>query len=111
MKELLEILREIVAEQGTTEISGTDWAGKMIDKINKIEIMDNELHLSKNLKHLRESREYSIAQICVILEIQARSTYHSYESGISNPPLKTLKKLSVLYNTTIEKLAFTDLTL
>jgi len=36
IKELIELIKEIVVEQATREISGTDWANKKIEQLNKI---------------------------------------------------------------------------
>lgn len=37
MKEILEILKEIIVEQATREVSGTDWAKEMLEKVTKLE--------------------------------------------------------------------------
>lgn len=59
--------------------------------------------LSQNLKLLRESRNYSQSAVAGIIFVTPAAYCH-YEKGRHEPSLDALKRLSRLYNVTLDSL-------
>ena len=57
----------------------------------------------ENLRIKRKSKKMTQAQVAAYLSID-KSTYCKYETGDSEPDIKTLKKLAALFETTVEYL-------
>ncbi len=55
----------------------------------------------KRLKDLREDNDYTQSQIAKILNCK-QNTYQQYESGKRQIPIEALKKLALLYGTSID---------
>ena len=53
------------------------------------------------LKDLREDHDYTQLQIANVLNCK-QNTYQQYESGKRQIPIENLKKLAILYNTSID---------
>lgn len=55
------------------------------------------------LKDLREDNDYTQAKIATILNCK-QNTYQQYESEKRQIPIEALKKLAILYNTSVDYL-------
>lgn len=58
------------------------------------------------LKTARESAKLTQQKVCEILKIPKTQTLSAYESGVNNPPVEVLKKLSRLYQVSIDWIVF-----
>lgn len=69
----------------------------------------------ENLKKFRENKKLSAIKLARILNV-SKATYYNYESGITNPDIKTLIELSKVLKVSIDELVgnpyskFIDLT-
>lgn len=55
------------------------------------------------IKDLREDKDMTQSQVSKILNI-SQTNYSKYELGKINIPIETLKKLSIIFNTSIDYL-------
>lgn len=62
------------------------------------------MSVAENLKAQRKAHKQTQEDIALKLGI-TRSSYAYYETGKSVPPLETLKKISLMYNVSIDSLA------
>ena len=79
---------------------------------NMTKIMDtpkySTIYLTKNLSYLRKLKSINQKEMAKMLNI-ARSTYASYESGKSEPSLKTLLLISDFFKVSINDLCIKNL--
>lgn len=61
--------------------------------------------LGKNIRFLRTKKGYSQDDIANMLGYKSFTTIQKWESGVSEPPLKALKKLSEIFNIDMNDLA------
>ena len=64
---------------------------------------ENKMSVAEKLRHYREACVLSQKQVADALNID-RSTYTKYETGDSEPNLKTLVKIAAIYNVSPVKL-------
>lgn len=69
------------------------------------------MFLAKNLRYLRHKFGYSQDEIAEHLGYKSFTTIQKWESGVAEPSLKVLSRLSELYETDLDQLTKTDLTL
>lgn len=67
--------------------------------------------LSKNIRYLRNKKGWGQDYLANILGYKSYTTIQKWESGVSDPPLKTLDKLAKLFNVDIDDLNNKDLTI
>lgn len=67
------------------------------------------LYLSNNIRYLRTKNNYSQDSLAELLGYKSFTTIQKWESGVSEPPLKTVKKICELFNVDIDQLNDTDL--
>ena len=67
------------------------------------------MHLSNNIRYLRTKNNYSQDTLAELLGYKSFTTIQKWESGVSEPPLKTVKKICELFNVDIDQLNDTDL--
>lgn len=65
--------------------------------------------LAKNLKYLRLKNHLSQEELADMLGYKSFTTIQKWESGVSEPNLKIVKKLSNYYHVNINDLVYTDL--
>lgn len=68
------------------------------------------MSLGDNIRFLRIKRGYSQDYIAEQLGYKSYTTVQKWESGVSEPPIKKLKELSVLLNADMNDMANTDMT-
>lgn len=61
--------------------------------------------LGENIRFLRTKKGYSQDDIANMLGYRSFTTIQKWESGVSEPPLKALKKLSEIFNIDMNDLA------
>ena len=61
--------------------------------------------LGENIRFLRTKKGYSQYDIANMLGYKSFTTIQKWESGVSEPPLKALKKLSEIFNIDMNDLA------
>lgn len=61
--------------------------------------------LGENIRFLRTKKGYSQDDIANMLGYKSFTTIQKWESGVSEPPLKVLKKLSEIFNIDMNDLA------
>lgn len=61
--------------------------------------------LGENIRFLRTKKGYSQDAIANMLGYKSFTTIQKWESGVSEPPLKALKKLSEIFNIDMNDLA------
>ena len=61
--------------------------------------------LGENIRFLRNKKGYSQDDIANMLGYKSFTTIQKWESGVSEPPLKALKKLSEIFNIDMNDLA------
>lgn len=61
--------------------------------------------LGENIRFLRTKKGYSQDDIANMLGYKSFTTIQKWESGVSEPPLKALKKLSEIFNIDMNDLA------
>lgn len=61
-----------------------------------------DIHMGQRLKSARESKGLKQQEVCDKLGIPKPQTISAYERGENNPPVETLKKLSALYDVSID---------
>ena len=61
--------------------------------------------LGENIRFLRTKKGYSQDDIANMLGYKSFTTIQKWESGVSEPPLKALKKLSEIFNIDVNDLA------
>lgn len=66
--------------------------------------------LAKNIRHLRNKNGWSQDFLAEKLGYKSYTTVQKWESGVSDPPLKTLHKLAMLFNVDMDDLNNKDLT-
>ena len=66
-----------------------------------------DVHISSNIKYLRQSDGLTQSDLARILSY--RSAIEKWESGVSNPPFKTLLKLSEFFDVSLDDLVYTDI--
>lgn len=66
--------------------------------------------LSKNIRYLRLKAGMSQDELASRLNYKSYTTIQKWETGVSEPPLKTLDKLATIFNVDIDDLAKRDLT-
>lgn len=69
----------------------------------------NNLMLSDNIRYLRAKRGYSQDYIAEKLGYKSYTTIQKWESGVSEPPVKKLKELSVLLDADMNDMVNKDL--
>lgn len=67
--------------------------------------------LGENIRFLRTKKGYSQDDIANMLGYKSFTTIQKWESGVSEPPLKALKKLSEIFNIDMNDLATKKLSL
>lgn len=67
------------------------------------------MYLAKNIRYLRKSKDWSQDFIAEKLGYKSYTTIQKWEMGTSEPPLKKLKELSLLFDVDINDLANKDL--
>ena len=67
--------------------------------------------LGENIRFLRTKKGYSQDDIANMLDYKSFTTIQKWESGVSEPPLKALKKLSEIFNIDMNDLATKKLSL
>lgn len=67
--------------------------------------------LGENIRFLRTKNGYSQDDIANMLGYKSFTTIQKWESGVSEPPLKALKKLSEIFNIDMNDLATKKLSL
>lgn len=67
------------------------------------------MYLSNNIRYLRTKNNYSQDILAELLGYKSFTTIQKWESGVSEPPLKTVKKICELFNVDIDQLNDTDL--
>lgn len=63
------------------------------------------MFLSKNIRYLRKEKQWSQEYIAEKLGYKSYTTIQKWEMGISEPPLKKLKELSILFDVDMNDLA------
>lgn len=77
--------------------------------IEDTEQKDNSDHLlSKNIRYLRLQKGFSQSDIADKLGYKSFTTIQKWESGISEPPIKNLTELAVIFGVSIEDLITND---
>lgn len=66
--------------------------------------------LPKNIRYLRLKKDWSQDYLADALGYKSYTTIQKWETGVSEPPLKTLAKLAELFDVEIDDLAKQDLT-
>lgn len=61
--------------------------------------------LGENIRFLRNKKGYSQEDIADMLGYKSFTTIQKWESGVSEPPLKALKKLAEIFNIDMNDLA------
>ena len=67
--------------------------------------------LGENIRFLRTKKGYSQDDIANMLGYKSFTTIQKWESGVSEPPLKALKKLSETFNVDMNDLATKNLSI
>lgn len=67
--------------------------------------------LGENIRFLRTKKGYSQDDIANMLGYKSFTTIQKWESGVSEPPLKALKKLSEIFNVDMNDLATKNLSI
>ena len=65
--------------------------------------------LGRNIEYLRKKNSMGQEELAEKLNYKSYTTIQKWESGVSAPPIKTLKALSELFNISMEDLANKDL--
>lgn len=68
-----------------------------------------DVHISSNIKYLRQSDGLTQSDLARILSYRSASAIEKWESGVSNPPFKTLLKLSEFFDVSLDDLVYTDI--
>lgn len=68
-------------------------------------------YISKNLRHLRTQKGFTLEQLADAVGLQDRTSYYAYESGKAVPDVFKLLKLASLFDTSLEDIVNKDLTL
>ncbi len=68
------------------------------------------MSLGKNIRHLRIKKGMSQDELAELLQYKSYTTIQKWESGVSEPPIKTLKAIADIFNVDINDLANKDLT-
>lgn len=66
--------------------------------------------LSKNIRYLRKQKGWGQDVLADKLGYKSYTTIQKWESGVSDPPLKVLHKLALLFNVDMDDLNNKDLT-
>ncbi len=66
--------------------------------------------LGNNIRYLRTKNGLSQDYLAEQLGYKSYTTIQKWESGVSEPPVKKLKELSILFNTDMNEIANCDLT-
>lgn len=67
--------------------------------------------LGKNIRYLRTQANYSQDKLAELLGYKSFTTIQKWESGVSNPPFSTVKKISELFHVDIDTLNSRDLSI
>lgn len=67
--------------------------------------------LANNIRFLRKQREMSQEQLAEILGYKSYTTIQKWESGISEPPLKQLRRMADLFGVDINDMASVNMEL
>ena len=67
------------------------------------------MHIGSNIKYLRSERGYSQEELAKILGYKSYTTITKWESGVSEPTLKTTNEIAKLFNVSVNDLCYTDL--
>lgn len=67
------------------------------------------MSIAKNIRYLRHKKGWGQDLLAEKLGYKSYTTVQKWESGVSEPPLKTVHALSDLFNVDIDDLASTDL--
>lgn len=65
--------------------------------------------LGSNIRYLRKKHNYSQDKLAEILGYKSFTTIQKWESGVAEPPFKTLAKLAEIFHVDIDDLAKKDL--
>lgn len=65
--------------------------------------------LGSNIRYLRKKHNYSQDKLAEVLGYKSFTTIQKWESGVAEPPFKTLAKLAELFRVDIDDLAKKDL--
>ena len=63
------------------------------------------------IRYLRTQANYSQDKLAELLGYKSFTTIQKWESGVSNPPFSTVKKISELFHVDIDTLNSTDLSI
>lgn len=72
---------------------------------------DQVMHLGNNIRYLRTLKGYSQEYIAKQLGYKSFTTIQKWESGISEPPIKKLEELALLFNVSLDDMYNKQLTL
>lgn len=65
--------------------------------------------LANNIRYLRKAHNYSQDKLAELLGYKSFTTIQKWESGVAEPPFKTLAKLAEIFRVDIDDLAKVDL--
>lgn len=63
------------------------------------------MYLAENIRYLRKKNNMSQEDLADILDRKSFTTIQKWESGVSDPPFKILKRLSEIFNVDMDTLA------
>ena len=65
--------------------------------------------LGNNIRYLRKKHNFSQEKLATLLGYKSFTTIQKWESGVAEPPFKTLARLAAIFNVDIDDLAKKDL--
>lgn len=67
--------------------------------------------LGKNIRYLRKQKDMSQDRLAELLGYKSFTTIQKWESGVAEPPFKTLVKIADLFRVDVDTLASDDLSI
>ena len=67
--------------------------------------------LGKNIRYLRKQKDMSQDKLAELLGYKSFTTIQKWESGVAEPPFKTLVKIADLFQVDVDTLASDDLSI
>lgn len=67
--------------------------------------------LGKNIRYLRKQKDMSQDKLAELLGYKSFTTIQKWESGVAEPPFKTLVKIADLFQVDVDTLANNDLSI
>lgn len=67
--------------------------------------------LGKNIRYLRKQKDMSQDKLAELLGYKSFTTIQKWESGVAEPPFKTLAKIADLFQVDVDTLANDDLSI